>query len=97
MSLINKEILPFTAQAFDPKKDQFKEVTQEDLKGSWSVVCFYPADFSFVCPTELEDLQNQYEELQKLGVMYSQYQLILTSYTKHGMTIQMQLAKSLTL
>lgn len=40
MSLINKEILPFTAQAFDPKKDQFKEVTQEDLKGSWSVVCF---------------------------------------------------------
>ncbi|MCS5120818.1 redoxin domain-containing protein [Staphylococcus aureus] len=68
MSLINKEILPFTAQAFDPKKDQFKEVTQEDLKGSWSVVCFYPADFSFVCPTELEDLQNQYEELQKLGV-----------------------------
>ncbi|CAC6984848.1 Alkyl hydroperoxide reductase protein C [Staphylococcus aureus] len=45
MSLINKEILPFTAQAFDPKKDQFKEVTQEDLKGSWSVVCFYPADF----------------------------------------------------
>lgn len=68
MSLINKEILPFTAQAFDPKKDQFKEVTEEDLKGSWSVVCFYPADFSFVCPTELEDLQNQYEELQKLGV-----------------------------
>ena len=67
MSLINKEILPFTAQAFDPKKDQFKEVTQEDLKGSWSVVCFYPADFSFVCPTELEDLQNQYEELQKLA------------------------------
>ncbi|PAJ27251.1 hypothetical protein APW32_11455 [Staphylococcus aureus] len=40
----------------------------DDLKGSWSVVCFYPADFSFVCPTELEDLQNQYEELQKLGV-----------------------------
>ena len=35
MSLINKEILPFTAQAFDPK-DQFKEVTQEDLKGSWA-------------------------------------------------------------
>ena len=67
MSLINKEILPFTAQA-SIQKDQFKEVTQEDLKGSWSVVCFYPADFSFVCPTELEDLQNQYEELQKLGV-----------------------------
>ena len=68
MSLINKEILPFTAQAYDPKKDEVKEVTQEDLKGSWNVVCFYPADFSFVCPTELEDLQNQYAKLQELGV-----------------------------
>nr|QZA00591.1 alkyl hydroperoxide reductase C [synthetic construct] len=68
MSLINKEILPFTAQAYDPKKDEFKEVTQEDFKGSWNVVCFYPADFSFVCPTELEDLQNQYAKLQELGV-----------------------------
>ena len=43
------------------QNDEFKEVSQEDFKGSWSVVCFYPADFSFVCPTELEDLQNQYE------------------------------------
>ena len=68
MSLINKEILPFTAQAYDPKNDEFKEVSQDDLKGSWSVVCFYPADFSFVCPTELEDLQNQYSQLQDLGV-----------------------------
>ena len=67
MSLINKEILPFTAQAYDPKNDEFK-VSQDDLKGSWSVVCFYPADFSFVCPTELEDLQNQYSQLQDLGV-----------------------------
>ena len=68
MSLINKEILPFTAQAYDPKNDAFKEVSDADLKGSWSVVCFYPADFSFVCPTELEDLQNQYAQLQELGV-----------------------------
>ena len=68
MSLINKEILPFTSEAYDPKKDEFKDVFQDDLKGSWSVVCFYPADFSFVCPTELEDLQNQYDQLQDLGV-----------------------------
>src|SRR5699024_906022 len=68
MSLINKEILPFTANAYDPKKDEFFEVSDENLKGSWSVVCFYPADFSFVCPTELEDLQNQYDKLQELGV-----------------------------
>ncbi|WP_449449353.1 redoxin domain-containing protein, partial [Streptococcus suis] len=42
-------------------------VTHEDLKGNWNVVVFYPADFSFVCPTELEDVQNHYEKLQELG------------------------------
>lgn len=39
MSLINKEILPFTANAYDPKQDEFFEVSDENLKGSWSVVC----------------------------------------------------------
>ena len=68
MSLINKEILPFTAQAYDPKKMSLKKLLKKILKGSWNVVCFYPADFSFVCPTELEDLQNQYAKLQELGV-----------------------------
>lgn len=66
MSLIGKEVLPFKANAF--QKGQFIEVSEENFKGKWSVVCFYPADFTFVCPTELEDLQNQYEELKKLGV-----------------------------
>src|SRR5699024_5621019 len=46
---------------------EFIEVTDEDLKGKWSIVCFYPADFTFVCPTELEDLQDQYETLKELG------------------------------
>ena len=68
MSLINKEILPFTADAYNPKEDEFIEVSDETLRGSWNVVVFYPADFSFVCPTELEDVQGQYDELQKLGV-----------------------------
>ncbi|PXW87320.1 peroxiredoxin (alkyl hydroperoxide reductase subunit C) [Streptohalobacillus salinus] len=67
MSLIGKEVLPFTAQAFKAGEDFF-EVSEENLKGQWSVVCFYPADFSFVCPTELEDLQKEYPALQKLGV-----------------------------
>lgn len=66
MSLIGKEIQPFTAQAF--KQGEFLEVTSETFKGQWSVVCFYPADFTFVCPTELEDLQNQYATLKQLGV-----------------------------
>ena len=66
MSLINTEIKPFKAQAF--KSGQFVEVSDADLKGKWSVVFFYPADFTFVCPTELEDLADNYAEFQKLGV-----------------------------
>ena len=66
MSLIGKEIQPFTAQAY--KNGEFIEVSDADFKGHWSVVCFYPADFTFVCPTELEDLQDQYPALQELGV-----------------------------
>lgn len=66
MSLIGTEVLPFTAQAYH--KGDFVEVTQENFKGKWSVVCFYPADFTFVCPTELGDLQDQYATLKDLGV-----------------------------
>ncbi|MEO9215302.1 MAG: alkyl hydroperoxide reductase subunit C [Rhodanobacter sp.] len=66
MSLINTEIKPFKAQAL--KSGQFIEVSDADLKGKWSVVFFYPADFTFVCPTELEDLADNYAEFQKLGV-----------------------------
>ena len=66
MSLINTEIKPFTAQAYQSGK--FLTVSDADLKGKWSVVFFYPADFTFVCPTELEDLADSYGEFQKLGV-----------------------------
>lgn len=66
MSLINTKLLPFNVQAL--KQGQFIKVSDKDLEGKWSVFFFYPADFSFVCPTELEDLANNYEEFQKLGV-----------------------------
>ncbi len=66
MSLINTEVKPFKATAF--QKGKFIEVTEADLKGKWSVVFFYPADFTFVCPTELEDLAKNYAEFKKLGV-----------------------------
>lgn len=66
MGLINTEVKPFKANAFH--KGQFIEVTEADLKGKWSIVFFYPADFTFVCPTELEDLADNYAEFQKLGV-----------------------------
>ncbi|QIM49493.1 peroxiredoxin [Pusillimonas sp. DMV24BSW_D] len=65
MSLINTKIKPFKVQAFQNGK--FSEVTDESVKGKWSVFVFYPADFTFVCPTELEDLADLYPEFQKLG------------------------------
>lgn len=68
MSLIEKEIESFKADAYNPENGEFIEVTDDNLKGQWSIVCFYPADFSFVCPTELEDLQKQYAALKELGV-----------------------------
>ena len=66
MSLIGTEILPFTATAFH--KSEFVTLTDQDLRGKWSVVFFYPADFTFVCPTELGDLADNYEQFQRLGV-----------------------------
>ncbi|RIY32792.1 peroxiredoxin [Psittacicella melopsittaci] len=66
MSLINTKLLPFKVNAF--KQGNFIEVSDTDLQGKWSVFFFYPADFTFVCPTELEDLADNYEEFQKLGV-----------------------------
>ena len=66
MSMINKSIPEFTAEAFH--NGEFKTITSDDVKGKWSIFLFYPADFTFVCPTELEDMQSFYEELQGLGV-----------------------------
>lgn len=65
MSLINKEMSEFKVQAY--VGNDFKEVTKQDILGKWSVFFFYPADFTFVCPTELEDLANKYEEFKKIG------------------------------
>jgi peroxiredoxin len=66
MPYINSEIKPFNAQAFH--NGDFVTVTEKTLKGKWSVVFFYPADFTFVCPTELGDLADQYAHFKKLGV-----------------------------
>lgn len=66
MALISTEVKPFTATAFH--NGEFIEVSDKDLHGKWSVVFFYPADFTFVCPTELGDLADNYDELTRLGV-----------------------------
>jgi NADH-dependent peroxiredoxin subunit C len=66
MSLINTQIKPFKATAYHAGK--FVDLSDESFKGTWSVLMFYPADFTFVCPTELEDLANLQPEFAKLGV-----------------------------
>ncbi|WP_339845007.1 alkyl hydroperoxide reductase subunit C [uncultured Halopseudomonas sp.] len=66
MSVINTQIKPFKAQAF--KQGKFIEVTEADVQGKWAIFFFYPADFTFVCPTELGDVADYYDELQKMGV-----------------------------
>ena len=66
MSLINTTIKPFKATAYQNGK--FIDVSDATLKGKWAVIMFYPADFTFVCPTELEDLADNYAHFQALGV-----------------------------
>ncbi|KAA2284191.1 alkyl hydroperoxide reductase subunit C [Arenimonas fontis] len=65
MSLINTEIKPFKVQAFHNGK--FIEVTDQSLKGKWSVLVFMPAAFTFNCPTEVEDAAENYSEFQAAG------------------------------
>ena len=66
MSLINTEILDFKTQAFH--NGEFVEVSKDDVLGNWSIFFFYPGDFTFVCPTELGDLADYYDQLKDLGV-----------------------------
>ena len=67
MSLIGKKLPEFNLDAYDPKTNEFIKISDKDLEGEWKVLMFYPADFTFVCPTELEDLQEKYGQLKEMG------------------------------
>ena len=64
--IINAHAPEFTVQAF--QNGAFKTVSNKDIEGKWALFFFYPADFTFVCPTELEDLAEKYEQLKAMGV-----------------------------
>uniref|UniRef100_A0AB33IVH3 Alkyl hydroperoxide reductase C n=1 Tax=Prevotella sp. GTC17254 TaxID=3236794 RepID=A0AB33IVH3_9BACT len=64
--IINAQVPEFKVEAY--QNGSFKTVSNEDIKGKWAVFFFYPADFTFVCPTELEDLQEKYQYLKSIGV-----------------------------
>lgn len=56
----------FKAEAYT--KGEFKDVSLKDYEGKWTLLFFYPLDFTFVCPTELIELSNRYKELEDMGV-----------------------------
>jgi NADH-dependent peroxiredoxin subunit C len=67
---IGSNVPDFMMEAFDPAKNEFTEVRLDAIKQQrkWLILFFYPADFTFVCPTELDDLASKHEELKSLGV-----------------------------
>lgn len=65
-TIINTKLPDFKVQAY--YQNEFKQVTNKDLQGKWAIFFFYPADFTFVCPTELVDMAEKYEEFKKMGV-----------------------------
>ncbi|MEN9901844.1 MAG: hypothetical protein RL651_508 [Pseudomonadota bacterium] len=67
-SMVRREMPEFSMDAYDAKTGHFSHVTTNDYKGKWAVICFYPADFTFVCPTEIAAMNAKYDEFQKLGV-----------------------------
>ena len=62
----NSQLPEFKVQAF--QNGNFKTVTNEDVLGKWAIFFFYPADFTFVCPTELVDMAEKYEQFKSMGV-----------------------------
>lgn len=66
MAIIGKTLPEFTVEAY--VKPTIKNISKEDVIGKWSVFFFYPADFTFVCPTELEEMQDYYEEFKERAV-----------------------------
>ena len=64
--IINSSLPEFKVQAFH--NGSFKTVSSDDVKGKWAIFFFYPADFTFVCPTELVDIAEKYEQFQAMGV-----------------------------
>lgn len=67
-TMVQRTIPEFTMEAYDAATGHYKTVSSDDYKGKWSVVCFYPADFTFVCPTEIAAMNAKHDEFQKRGV-----------------------------
>ena len=69
-SMVRREMPEFSMDAYDAKTGHFSHVTTNDYKGKWAVICFYPADFTFVCPTEIAAMNAKYDEFQNVFLQY---------------------------
>jgi alkyl hydroperoxide reductase subunit AhpC len=67
-TLVMRQAPEFSMEAYDAKTGHYTTVKSDDYKGKWHVVCFYPADFTFVCPTEIAAMNAKYDEFQSMGV-----------------------------
>ena len=65
MIKVGQPVEEFTLAAF--QNNEIKDIKLSDYKGKWVVLAFYPADFTFVCPTELEELAELYPKFQEAG------------------------------
>lgn len=83
--IINSQLPEFKVQAF--QNGSFKTVTNEDVKGKWAIFFFYPADFTFVCPTELVDMAEKYEQFQAMAWRCIPSARIRISCTRLGMML----------
>jgi len=66
MTTIDQKFPHFILETYDPEKDDVGKIALDDFSGKWLVLFFYPADFTFVCPTEIVDLHRRHEEFKKL-------------------------------
>lgn len=93
-TIINSQLPEFSVQAFHNGK--FKTVTNEDVKGKWAIFFFYPADFTFVCPTELVDMAEKYAQFQAMGVEIYSVSTDSHLFTKPGTMLLKASVKSTT-
>ena len=65
MAKVGQKVTDFAVKAYH--QNDIKDIKLSDYKGKWVVLLFYPADFTFICPTELEEAANLYSDFQKTG------------------------------
>ena len=66
MFQIDKKFPHFSLETYNPEKEEIEKINLNDFKGNWLVLFFYPADFTFVCPTELVDMNRRIEDFKNL-------------------------------